>query len=155
MSRLSSIHQRFDTDPCQAYLQTRRWKDRPLPCPRCQSHHRGRWGLSQYRPGCQRYGCPGCRRTLTALPPTLLAQSKRSLVHWRLAPCLGCLSCSSRRIARALGGHIPPSYRWCWWRRNTALSYELQRQVEGTVEADALYQTAGHKGQAKQGGKKA
>ena len=30
----------------------------------------------------------------------------------------------------------------------------MERQLEGTVEADDLYHTAGHKGQAKQGGKK-
>src|SRR5262245_34437437 len=30
----------------------------------------------------------------------------------------------------------------------------MQRQLEGTVEADELYHTAGYKGQAKQGGKK-
>jgi hypothetical protein len=54
----------------------------------------------------------------------------------------------------ALGGlHIRTRYRW-WWLRNAALSYEMQRQVEGTVEADELYHTAGQKGQAKQGGKK-
>jgi transposase-like protein len=45
-------------------------------------------------------------------------------------------------------------YRWCWWLRNAALSYEMERQLAGTVEADDLYHTAGHKGQAKQGGKK-
>jgi hypothetical protein len=45
-------------------------------------------------------------------------------------------------------------YRWCWWLRNAALSYEMARQLEGTVEADELYHTAGQKGQAKQGGKK-
>ena len=38
--------------------------------------------------------------------------------------------------------------------RNAARSYEIGRQLEGTVEADDLYHTAGHKGQAKQGGKK-
>jgi len=32
--------------------------------------------------------------------------------------------------------------------------YELHRQLEVTVEADEPYHTAGHKGQAKQGGKK-
>jgi hypothetical protein len=53
-----------------------------------------------------------------------------------------------------VGVHIRTSYRWCWWLRNAALSYEMQRQVEGTVEADEIYHTAGHKGQAKQGGKK-
>src|SRR4029077_2879233 len=41
-----------------------------------------------------------------------------------------------------------------WWLRNAALSYEMERQLEGTVEADDLYHTAGHKGQAKQGGTK-
>ena len=50
--------------------------------------------------------------------------------------------------------HIRTGYRWCWWLRNAALSYEMERQLTGTVEADDLYHTAGHKGQAKQGGKK-
>ena len=84
----------------------------------------------------------------------MLAQSKRSLGHWILATFLLCLSCSSRRIARALGVHIRTSYRWCWWLRNAAVSYETDRHVEGTVEADELYHTAGRKGQAPHGGKK-
>jgi hypothetical protein len=50
--------------------------------------------------------------------------------------------------------HGRTSYRWCWWLRNTAISYETDRQVEGTVEADELYHTAGSKGQAKHGGTK-
>jgi hypothetical protein len=51
--------------------------------------------------------------------------------------------------------HIRTSYRWSWWLRNAALSYEMHRQLAGTVEADDLYHTAGQKGQATQGGKKA
>ena len=39
--------------------------------------------------------------------------------------------------------------------RVTALSYEVGRKLAGTVEADDLYHTAGHKGQAKKGGTKA
>ena len=85
----------------------------------------------------------------------MMHQSKRSLPYWILATFLLCLACSSRRIARELGVHIRTGYRWCWWLRNAALSYEMQRQLEGTVEADDLYHTAGQKGQAKQGGKKA
>jgi transposase len=81
--------------------------------------------------------------------------SKRSVMHWILATFLLCLACSSRRIARELGVHIRTGYRWCWWLRNAALSYEMARQLDGTVEADELYHTAGHKGQAKTGGKKA
>jgi len=71
-----------------------------------------------------------------------------------LATFLLCLACSSRRIARELGVHIRTSYRWCWWLRHAALSYEMDRQLTGTVEADELYHTAGNKGQAKPGGKK-
>jgi transposase-like protein len=71
-----------------------------------------------------------------------------------LATFLLCLSCSSRRIAREVGVHIRTGYRWCWWLRNAALSYELNRQLAGTVEADDLYHTAGQKGQAKTGGTK-
>src|SRR2546422_729539 len=70
-----------------------------------------------------------------------------------LATFLLCLACSSRRIAREVGGHIRTSYRWCWWLRNAALSYEMQRQLAGTVEADELYHTAGQKGQESTAGK--
>ena len=75
-------------------------------------------------------------------------------MHWILATFLLCLACSSRRVAKELGVHIRTSYRWCWWLRNAVLSYEMGRQLEGTVEADDLYHTAGKKGQATRGGKK-
>jgi hypothetical protein len=75
-------------------------------------------------------------------------------MHWMLATFLLCLSCASRRIAREVGVHVCTGSRWCWWLRNAALSYEIGRQLDGTVEADDLYHTAGHKGQAKHGGKK-
>jgi transposase-like protein len=138
MPVLSYVHQLFSAEQCQAYIHTLRWKDRPLQCPRCQSHNIGLWGTYHYRPGLHRYWCKGCRRTFNDLTHTLLAQTKRSLAHWIVATFLLCLSCSSRRIARELGVHIRTSYRWCWWLRNAALSYEMQRQLEGTVEADEL-----------------
>jgi transposase-like protein len=154
MSTLSYVHQLFSPEQCQAYIHALRWKDRPLHCPRCQSQDIRPWGTYHYRPGLKRYWCHGCRRTFNDLTHTLLAQSQRSLPHWILATFLLCLSCSSRRIARELGVHIRTSYRWCWWLRNAALSYEMDRQLAGTVEADELYHTAGNKGQAPQGGRK-
>jgi transposase-like protein len=154
MPTLSHLHQLFDVHTCYAYIHRLRWKDRPLQCPRCQSHQVGSWGDYHYRSGCQRYRCRDCKRTFNDLTGTLMHQSKRSLPHWVLATFLLCLSCSARRIAREVGVHIRTSYRWCWWLRNAALSYEMHRQLEGTVEADDLYHTAGNKRQAKQGGKK-
>ena len=32
--------------------------------------------------------------------------------------------------------HRRTGYRWCWWLRNAALSYEIGRQLEGAVEAE-------------------
>ena len=154
MLTLSHLHQLFSVETCQTYIHALRWKDRPLQCPRCQSHDVDPWGMYHYRPGCKRYWCNGCKRTFNDLTDTLLHQSKRSLVYWILATFLLCLSCSSRRIARELGVHGRTSYRWCWWLRHTAVSYETDRRLEGTVEADDLYHTAGQKGQAKHGGAK-
>src|SRR4029450_8013973 len=79
----------------------------------------------------------------------------RSVCHCILSTFLLCLSCSSRRIARELGVHTRTGYRWCWWLRNAAVSCEMDRQLAATVEADDLYHTAGQKGQAHGGGKKA
>jgi hypothetical protein len=154
MSVLSYVHPLFNVDQCHASIPTLRGKDRPLQCPRCQSREVDPWGQYHYRPGGKRSWCNGGPRTFKDLTPTLLHQSRRSLPHWILATCLLCLSCSSRRMARELGVHSRTSYRWCWWLRHTAMSYERDRQLAGTVEADDLSHSAGHKGQARQGGAK-
>src|SRR5215831_1555230 len=112
-------------------------------------------GTYHYRPGCKRSWCHGCQRTFNDLTHTVLHQSRRSCAYWMLATFLLCLSCSARRMARELGVHTRTRYRWCWWLRNTAVSYETERQVAGMVEADDLSHTAGQKGQAQGGGKKA
>src|SRR5215831_108843 len=157
MPILSHLHQLFDVDACCAYIHTLRWKDRPLQCPRCQSLNVGPWGTYHAQPGLKRYRCKekGCTRTFNDLTGTLLDGSKRSVMHWILATFLLCLSCSSRRIAQEVGVHGRTGYRWCWWLRNAAMSSEMERQWVGTVEADDLSHIAGHKGQAKGGGKKA
>ena len=112
MPVLSYVYELFNVDQCQAYIHTLRWKDRPLQCPRCQSHDVDPWGTYHYRPGCKRYWCNGGQRTFNDLTNTLLHQSKRSLAFWILATFLLCLSCSSRRIARELGVHGRTSYLW-------------------------------------------
>ena len=114
MPVFSYLHQLFNIAQCQAYIHTLRWKDRPLQCPRCQSHHVGAWGTYHYQPGLKRYRCKekDCKRTFNDLTGTLLDGSKRSLMHWILATFLLCLSCSSRRITKELGVHVRTGYRW-------------------------------------------
>ena len=154
MSVLSHLHQRFNVDTCDMYSHTLRWHDRPLHCPRCHSHDVDPWGSSHDRPGLKRSWCNGCRRTGNDLTNTRLSPSRRSLAPGSLATFLWCLTCSSWRLARAVGVHGRTSDRWGWGLRQTAISYELDRQWEGTVEADERYHSAGNKGHAKQGGPK-
>ena len=102
MLTLSHVHQLFSVETCHTYIHALRWKDRPLQCPRCQSHNVGPWGTYHYQPGLQRYRCKekACKRTFNDLTGTLLDGSKRSVMHWILATFLLCLVGSSRRIAR-------------------------------------------------------
>jgi len=138
MPVLSYVHQLCKAEQCQAYIPTLRWKERPLQWPRGQSHDVEPWGPDPDRPGCQRDWGNSCQRTFKDLTTTLLPQSKRALPYWILATVLLCLSCAARRMARELEVHGRRSYRWGWWLRQTAVSYETERPLEGTVEADDL-----------------
>jgi len=55
MPILSHLHELFSADTCQAYIHTLRWKERPLPCPRCHGDAVTQWGNYHDRPGCKRY----------------------------------------------------------------------------------------------------
>jgi hypothetical protein len=46
MSMVSHLHHLFNPETCQSYIHRLRWKDRPLQCPRCQSHNVGPWGAT-------------------------------------------------------------------------------------------------------------
>jgi len=115
MPMRSSVHQRFSADQCHAYIPTLRWNERPLQGPRGHSADVGSWGTYHDRPGGKRDGCHGCRRTVNDLTNTLLAQRQRSRGHWRRVTFVGCLSCASRRMARALDGPLRTSARGGWW----------------------------------------
>src|SRR5262249_47541041 len=75
------------------------------------------------------------------------AETCQSYIHrlrWKERP-LQCPRCQSYNVGPWGAYHY----------QHAALSYEMHRQLDGTVEADDLYRTAGQKGQAHQGGKKA
>lgn len=154
MSIISYLHELINEEKCQSYLHQLRWKDRKLKCPHCHSLNIGSWGKYHRRPGLKRYRCKDCKRTFNDLTNTMLSGTKLSLHFLVFTTFLLCLSCSSRRICRELGVHVRTAFHWCWWLRNVAISYEVHRQLDGVVEADEIYQTAGNKGQSRTGGSK-
>ena len=153
MSIVSASPQLLIAETCQSYIHTLRWEDRPLQCPRCQSYAVGPWGTYHYRSGCKRYRCRDCQRTFNDLTGTC---STAASAPWRtgFSPPFCCACRAHPGVSPRVGVHLRTQLSLvlvAWW--NAALSYEMDRQVEGTVEADDLYPTAGHKGQAKRGGK--
>jgi transposase-like protein len=147
---ISYLHELINEEKCLSYIHQLRWRDRQLKCP--HSFNVGSWGNYHRRLGLKRYKCRNCKRTFNDLTNTMLSGTKPPLHFLVLATFLLCLSCSSRRICREIGVHVRTAYRW--WLRNAALSYEVHRQLEGIVEADEIYQTAGNKGQSRTGGSK-
>ena len=148
MPVLSHIHQLFNAEQCQAYIRMLRWQDRPLQCPRCQSRHIGQ-AHTNIAPGANATGAITASAPSTTSPRPYCIGA-RDRCHTGFSPPFCCaLPVRRWRIARELGVHVRTSYRWCWWLRNAAVSYETL--PPGTVEADDLYQTAGHKGQTKHG----
>jgi hypothetical protein len=83
MLTLSHLHQLFSAETCQTYIHTLRWKDRPLQCPRCQSHDVDPWGTYHYRPGCKRSWCNGCERTFSN---SNFGDQPVSTCGWRSSP---------------------------------------------------------------------
>ena len=100
----SHVHQLFSVETCQTSLHPLRWKDRPLPCPRCQSQAVDPWGQYHYRPGGKRSWCNGCKRTFHERTHTLLQQSTRSLPYWLLATCLRLARRATRPTAGSRSG---------------------------------------------------
>jgi hypothetical protein len=82
MPVLSYVHHLFNVETCQSSIHTLRWKDRPLQCPRCQSHKVGPWGTYHYQPGLKRYRCQenACKRTLCRRRGTLRSRRCRRLL---------------------------------------------------------------------------
>jgi transposase-like protein len=138
MPVLSHLHHLFNAAQCQAYIRLLRWHDRPLQCPRCQSHHMGQWGTYQYRPGCQRYWCHGCQRTFNDLTDTLRHRSKRPRPYWILATFVLCLACSSSIAGPATAGAGSCAMRPCpmscsvnWMARSKPMTSSTRRATKG------------------------
>ena len=75
MAIASHLHHLFNPETCQAYIHALRWKERPLQCPRCQSHHVGPWGTYHYQPGLRGYPEIGLGKTLDFLDTMVRTKS--------------------------------------------------------------------------------
>jgi len=147
MEIVTSLIDLIDQEACQRYIRYLRWRDRPLECPYCHSRDIAPWGKYHRKPGLLRYRCKAEGRTFNDLSCTLLDGSRLSVAVWIVLAFLLSLATSSLRIAIELYIAFPTAYRICGWLRNLALRKEERRTLDGTIEADEIYQAAGSKGQ--------
>jgi transposase-like protein len=136
------------------YIHQLRARLIPLKCPYCHKNNVIGWGKYWRKPGLHRYFCKSCERTFNDLTGTIFERSQIALSTWLFVAFLLALGCSTLRITKEIGVHFTHVYKRVWQLRNLALFFEINNSLDGTVEADEIYVTAGSKGQNKGGGKK-
>jgi len=144
------------SDPQKAsdYFEAQRWPE-GVVCPYCggqeiEKRERGENGL-------QRYSCPSCAqakgqqyRMFTVWSDSIYENSKLCPGLWLMVIGFWELKLNSSEIAMAVGLNEQTAARCVNLLDGSVYeSYHLdpERQLQGQVEADECYQTAGHKGQ--------
>lgn len=147
-----SFHQLMDEEACYRLLRERRWPGGQVRCPYCgDADIAGPWS-TPWEPACYRYRCRTCHQAFNDRTQTIFAGSKLPLSAWFLAIYLMELGHSTAKIAQELPCDYHTAHRIVWTIRACELRIEEGRRLQGVVEVDEIYQTAGHKGQAPGGG---
>ena len=165
MPVLSHMHHLFNTEQCQTYIHTLRWQDRPLQCPRCQSHTIGRWAGINTASDANASGAIAASVPSTTLP---IPCCTRASGRWRagyLRPFCGASparpgvlygrrgAIAGRALAGAGGCAIQPcpmrcSARWRAWLKRVNSSTRLARRAKPSGVVKSPWGTA-HLGAAR------
>ena len=143
-----------DNEKASDYFEAQRWPE-GVVCPYCGGHQIEKRERSEN--GLQRYNCQSCAqgqgqqyRMFTVWSESIYEQSKLSPCVWLLVIALWELKLNSTDIALAVGLNEQSAARCVNLLDGSVYeSHHLDpdRQLQGQVEADECYQTAGHKGQ--------
>jgi len=151
-TKSESFTRLLDEAECYRQLRQLRWPDGKVRCPYCGSDQiRKSWTYFR-EPACHRYQCDTCGRSFNDKTGTIFEGSKLPLSAWFHGFYLAQLSQSTSTIAKEVPCDYHTAHRIVWLVREQVLRLEAGRTLKGTVEADEIYITAGHKGQAPGGG---
>lgn len=112
-------------------------------CSRCGAEHLQHWGRTGS--GQQRYRCPRCGHSMTALSGTPLARLHGKVLLSRHAECMTAGQ-SLRQVAQTLGIHRNTAFRWRH-RMMPLLAAHQPSQLTGVVESDEIFIRRSYKGQ--------
>lgn len=135
----------IDDSKCYETVRKLRWP-KGVQCAHCESPEVTRQGMDDTQPHRQRYLCKACERRFDDLTGTIFAGHHQPLSVWILCLYFMGLNLSNAQIAKELGIHHNDAQKMTSQLRRGVVERKPEVQLQGQVECDELYVTAGHKG---------
>jgi transposase-like protein len=145
MPPLVNLSSLIDDAKCYALVRQHRWPE-GTRCPACDSAAVTRYGRDDTQPHRQRYRCTVCGSRFDDLTGTVLAGHHQPLRVWVLCLYFMGLNLSNRQIAQELDLSQSDVQRMTEQLRTGLVARTPPVRLEGEVEVDEVYVTAGHKG---------
>src|SRR4029450_953584 len=135
----------LDDAKCFALVRQHRWPE-GVRCPGCGSDAVVRNGHDDTQPHRQRYRCQTCASRFDDLTGTVLAGHHQPLRVWVLCLYFMGLNLSNRQIAKELELAVSAGQAMTEQLRQGLTAKIAPVILQGEVEIDEVYVTAGHKG---------
>ena len=141
------LHLRTLVDDAKCYETVRqlRWPEGPRFTD-CASPEVTRQGHDETQPARQRYQCKSCGRRFDDLTDTVFAGHHQPLSAWVLCLYLMGLNLSNEQIAHELDLDPDDAQKMTHQLRQGIVAKKPAVKLQGEVECDEVYVTAGHKG---------
>ena len=144
-SDLDNLSALLDDAKCFAFVRQHRWPE-GVRCPGCGSGAVIRDGCDDTQPCRQRYRCKACAGRFDDLTGTALAGHHQPLRVWVLCLYFMGLNLSNRQIAKELDLAVSDVQAMTEQLRQGLTAKIAPVILQGEVEIDEVYVTAGHKG---------
>src|SRR5215218_3162661 len=145
MTSLVNLASLIDDAKCYELVRQHRWPD-GVRCPRCTSASVARHGRDDARPHRQRYRGVTCGARFDDLTGTILAGHHQPLRAWVLCLYFMGLNLSNRQIAQELDLGTSDVQAMTEQLRQGLTARTPAVILDGVIEIDEVYVTAGHKG---------
>jgi transposase-like protein len=145
MPPLVNLSSLIDDAKCYELVRQHRWPD-GVRCPHCASAAAARHGRDDTQPHRQRYRCTACGSRFDDLTGTILAGHHQPLRVWILCLYFMGLNLSNRQIAQELDLGTSDVQAMTEQLRQGLTARTPAVILDGVIEIDEVYVTAGHKG---------
>ena len=140
-----NFHDLLDNAKCYEQVRQLRWPG-GVTCPHCASLDITRQGKDDTQPEKQRYRCKNCQRRFDDLTLSVFSGHHQPLKIWMHCLYLMSLNLSNRQISLELDLNKDDVQKMTQQLREAVDKKLPDVSLDGEVECDEVYVTAGHKG---------